>query len=40
MVENIKFDYKKESLEHEISLVFEKQYGKLFGIVYRMTESA
>lgn len=32
-------DYKKNSLEDEVALVFEEQYEKLFGLVYRMTES-
>jgi DNA-directed RNA polymerase specialized sigma24 family protein len=29
----------KRSLEDEITLVFEEQYGKLFGMVYRMMEN-
>jgi len=32
-------DDEKKGLEHEIELVFEEQYNKLFGMVYRMTEN-
>ena len=32
-------DYKEKNLEKEIALVFEEQYKKLFGMVYRMTEN-
>jgi len=32
-------EVEKKDLEREIELVFEKQYNKLFGMVYRMTEN-
>lgn len=32
-------DDEKKSLEDELALVFEEQYRKLFGMVYRMTEN-
>lgn len=32
-------DNEKKNLENEIALVFEEQYKKLFGMVYRMTEN-
>ncbi|HCS73377.1 MAG TPA: hypothetical protein DIW17_05825, partial [Clostridiales bacterium] len=32
-------DYGEKNLEKEIALVFEEQYKKLFGMVYRMTEN-
>jgi RNA polymerase sigma-70 factor (ECF subfamily) len=32
-------DHEKKNLEKEITLVFEEQYKKLFGMVYRMTEN-
>ncbi len=32
-------DNEKKNLKKEISLVFEEQYEKLFGMVYRMTEN-
>lgn len=35
----IMIDQEKKSLEGQITSVFEEQYRKLFGMVYRMTES-
>lgn len=32
-------DYEKKNSESAIALVFEEQYEKLFGVVYRMTEN-
>ena len=40
LIGDIMTDCEKRSTEDEIALIFEEQYEKLFGMVYRMTENA
>lgn len=39
LIGDIMTDCEKRSTEDEIALIFEEQYEKLFGMVYRMTEN-